>query len=383
MCTGEAIMERAVDSADKLIFALYSAAKDPSQLPSFVSSIGQQFRAHIAGIRIYDAGYASYRYASSVGFSPNEWAAWDANCAWCNVWRPRGFTDMLREGVGHSETILSRPEFVKTPFYNEYAKSSEIDHGMGLCLWASPPEQMVSISLNRSHRIGAFDKKELAFAKRLLPHFRSAYAIMRRLSWLDSERSSYESAIERLSVGFIVCDAAGSCLYRNEAADVAVSAGAGLVLAAPSRVHCTDRDAQRMLRDTLHSAAQDRLTSPARIYVRDATGVLRFILIVTMLRGEISARPVHGGPCAAIFIHSRAEQTRAAQAPLQDAFGLTAAEARLATRLADGDELAVCAQALGVSLSTVRTQLRNLFAKTGTSRQAALIAALSFALRAT
>jgi DNA-binding CsgD family transcriptional regulator len=61
---------------------------------------------------------------------------------------------------------------------------------------------------------------------------------------------------------------------------------------------------------------------------------------------------------------------------LKDLFGLTSAEARLARTISRGDTLEETAHSLGIKLSTARTQLAAVFAKTGTCRQAQLIALL-------
>ncbi len=58
---------------------------------------------------------------------------------------------------------------------------------------------------------------------------------------------------------------------------------------------------------------------------------------------------------------------------LREAFAFTPAEAALALDLADGLAAADCASLRGVSVHTVRSQLRSLFGKTGTSRQAELV----------
>lgn len=54
-------------------------------------------------------------------------------------------------------------------------------------------------------------------------------------------------------------------------------------------------------------------------------------------------------------------------------FGLTPAEARIASALAGGDDLAAIAASLHLSVWTVRSQLKSIFAKTGTRRQAELV----------
>jgi DNA-binding CsgD family transcriptional regulator len=61
---------------------------------------------------------------------------------------------------------------------------------------------------------------------------------------------------------------------------------------------------------------------------------------------------------------------------LRAEFGLTKAEARLALCLAEGSSLASAAQGFNVKLTTIRSQLQQVFAKTGTSRQTELVAML-------
>lgn len=59
------------------------------------------------------------------------------------------------------------------------------------------------------------------------------------------------------------------------------------------------------------------------------------------------------------------------------AFGLTPAEAQVAASLAAGGSLSSIAAERGVSLETVRTQLKTIYAKVGVSRQAALVRAIT------
>jgi DNA-binding NarL/FixJ family response regulator len=57
-------------------------------------------------------------------------------------------------------------------------------------------------------------------------------------------------------------------------------------------------------------------------------------------------------------------------------YGLTAAETRLASMLMEGLALEQIATRLGVSRNTLRSQLRQIFRKTGTRRQAELVSRL-------
>jgi DNA-binding CsgD family transcriptional regulator len=61
----------------------------------------------------------------------------------------------------------------------------------------------------------------------------------------------------------------------------------------------------------------------------------------------------------------------------QRAYGLTPAEARLALALFEGRSLGEFAEGNRVSRETVRSQMKSIFLKTGTRRQAELVSLLA------
>jgi DNA-binding CsgD family transcriptional regulator len=71
------------------------------------------------------------------------------------------------------------------------------------------------------------------------------------------------------------------------------------------------------------------------------------------------------------------KSVRNSVADLRFRFRLTPAEARIALGIAEGATLAAIAEARGVSVSTARTQLKSVFAKTNVHRQAELVALLA------
>lgn len=65
---------------------------------------------------------------------------------------------------------------------------------------------------------------------------------------------------------------------------------------------------------------------------------------------------------------------------LRNHFGLTEAQARLGIEIAKGHGLQVCARRLGIAVTTARTHLKQIFAKTDTRRQAEFVR-LAYACR--
>jgi DNA-binding CsgD family transcriptional regulator len=93
----------------------------------------------------------------------------------------------------------------------------------------------------------------------------------------------------------------------------------------------------------------------------------------------VARRNVLFGPAeaaACIFVTDPERFPLPSPAYVQQAFGLTPAETRVAMAMLDGKSLERLADELCITRNTARTHLQRLFAKTGTSRQADLIRTL-------
>lgn len=91
-------------------------------------------------------------------------------------------------------------------------------------------------------------------------------------------------------------------------------------------------------------------------------------LLLTPVSTQVPMHHSHQRPLALVALL----ENRPRLALLAELFQFTRAESRLAGLIAQGLSPEDCAGCLGVSINTVRTQLRALFAKTGTERQAEL-----------
>jgi DNA-binding CsgD family transcriptional regulator len=80
-----------------------------------------------------------------------------------------------------------------------------------------------------------------------------------------------------------------------------------------------------------------------------------------------------GAAAVLLLIRDTAGASPLAGTLLIGLFGLTGAEARVATALLSADSAREVAAHLGIGLATVRTHLHHLYDKTGTRRQAELV----------
>ncbi len=126
----------------------------------------------------------------------------------------------------------------------------------------------------------------------------------------------------------------------------------------------TGRTIQSVLTDMFGTVAFEHPSSNRRLAFQALDIVAADDTYRLMLLIDLTLRPKACGPA------------------LEKIFGLTVAEGRLAAELSNGIALASIARERKVSITTLRTQLASIFAKTGTSRQPELVALLAQVCRA-
>jgi DNA-binding CsgD family transcriptional regulator len=131
----------------------------------------------------------------------------------------------------------------------------------------------------------------------------------------------------------------------------------------------------------LEQALSDVLTSD------NTTAVMRFIslprrgdrrpLLVSAIRLSEISQSVFARCQTVLLFFDLEKRGHPPEAVLRQCFGLSAAEARLAVRLASGENLKALANQLNITKETARHELKAVFTKLNVHRQAELVALLS------
>lgn len=198
---------------------------------------------------------------------------------------------------------------------------------------------------------------------------------------LDAVRSalirlSYASqqVLDRLASGVVLLDRSTKVLFANRAARVIAAKRDGLVVG--DTLRADQAQASAALKDAIEKAiyaAPGRETGQTCLSLPRPSGKRELMAIVCPL----PATPEAGAtatPAAALFIGDPEQPPPLSPDRLCALFGLTNTEAEVAQALANGKRPADIAAERSVSSTTVAFHMRNLFQKTGVSRQADLIA---------
>ena len=167
------------------------------------------------------------------------------------------------------------------------------------------------------------------------------------------------AALDALDTGVMVSDARGHLLLANEAARSELADGRVLRLTADGALDVSAGVGLLALRRAVHGAALDH--SHQLVPLRHAERAL--MVAVQPLR-----TPDVPQPCALLLLGRRGLAPELAVQQLGRLYELTSAEQGVLISLLSGTRIRAMAQARGVAVSTVRTQVAALRAKFGVRR---------------
>jgi len=205
----------------------------------------------------------------------------------------------------------------------------------------------------------------------LVPHFARAYALHQRFS----EMSALAEALDRLPTGVMLLDARGQVVVRNRSADRILELSDGLQLESgiPRAMRAADNATlQQMIRGALDATMAGAEVESQVMAVTRPSGRRAFPLMLTPLLSA-APEPTQHDAVAVLYVSDVEDQTLQRSEPLRKLYGLTQAEVELVELLCDGWSLEESAGHRGVTMNTARSQLKQIFFKTGTSRQSELV----------
>ncbi len=176
--------------------------------------------------------------------------------------------------------------------------------------------------------------------------------------------------LSSMRMGALLLGADARVLAANQAGREALSPRHGLVMR-NGQLLAVAPDVRRKLGQAIARACQPPYVDGALLLTAtDGSGRTCAARVVSM---ERFAARVERSADGMVLLCVGGARSRPPQAEmLAQTFGLTAAESALMAAIAEGERLRACASRRGVSLATVRAQLRNVFVKTGASTQAEL-----------
>jgi DNA-binding CsgD family transcriptional regulator/PAS domain-containing protein len=274
--------------------------------------------------------------------------------------------------VVQGESVIDRRLRARSEFYNDVILPMGGYHSLLAVAPRAGNTRAALLTACRTSRRKSFETRHQRQLECFLPHLQTVLRLSSRLSSMAAEQWWYEKVLSALPIGVVLLDERGLPCYANPVAESLLGASDLLSLSAQHGLRSSDAEIGRQLRQAILSALGQPGTSPQAVVRAHCPRRKIDIWLQVAPLAAGGAACADWSPARVVVFCDGPDSTPLDPEQLARAFGFTPREAALAQTLLDGQELSSAAQSLGVGRETVRSQLKSLFAKTDTNRQAEL-----------
>lgn len=360
----------------ELVGRTYEAARDETLWPLIAPQIAEAFGATSAIVRVQDPVRQKLDFLLHTNqLNAKSIELYESYYDQRDVWLGRA--RKLSGRVVTSNDLVSDSELERTEFYNDYLIKQRLDifYVVG-AVFQVTSNQTGHIGIHRPRSSGNYEEEERRNVEEFLPHLVRALQIRARLTHEDLEKQAATEAVERSRIAIILVLRNGVIVQANREAEALLRAGEA-IRSVRGQLAISSRPAAEILaariRGAIDAVSGNEGSAGGTVLIeRDRRLPLTVLVAPFRLPRPAGASAF---PAAILFIRDP-ERVSPESAALQELFGFSPAEATIAIQFARGHSVAEVAARHDLSLNTIRTHLKNIFAKTGTTRQAELIARL-------
>jgi DNA-binding CsgD family transcriptional regulator len=260
--------------------------------------------------------------------------------------------------------VMSPEEMAGSAYYREFMKPHGVYWHTGTSIIA-PSGDVLKISVHRNYNSGPLKPEIAQRLTALRPHIARAALLTARLRF-----EQVRAAVEAFDVIGLATAAirSGRVVIANAGFEKLLPA---VVQDRRARLTFIQRSADACWANVLATPSNDGGSFPLAATETHPTMVAHALPIVGASRDIFSVADM------LLVMTSSAEEGDVDPKIMEGLFDLTPAEAAIARDLTLGKNLNTVAQARGVTVGTVRSQLKSIFYKTGTHRQVDLVRLLS------
>ncbi|WP_341898905.1 hypothetical protein [Ferrovibrio terrae] len=355
-----------------LVERLYEAALHPEGWQTVATDLARAFESGSCAIQLRDlADGRTLILSNTDNYDAKSLADYEAhyyaNDPYVDGALKIGFGIPL---LGHK--IVDANALLNSELYADWGKGIGVFHLTG-AMMAVDSGAIAGIGIHRAYGSTDYTVEDQHAVGLILPHLTRALQMYRKLNGLERQGQIGLAALEALTVGVMVVDAAGRLLFSNTVAERLLQKGQGIA-ASHGHLRAQLADRNLVLQHTIREAVagfSGRSSHTGMLVMPRRDGLPLSLLVCPAPGDRLGSNRLKAA--AIIFVNNPDDRVTPTEAALSAQFRLTPAEARLTAALLDGEHVDDYVQRTGLSLHTVKTQLKAIFAKTGSGRQADLI----------
>lgn len=289
------------------------------------------------------------------------------------LWQQIGVGGVINQDLSH---YASSEDPDASLFYEKCLKITGICYIAGVLLEQNEYSWSV-LGIHRSPQHMPFSMQELEFFKRIGVHIRRSLQIHKQLSYARRENQNLYRMLDAIKVGIILIDEQRSVRYTNKRAQEMMQRSKVFELDRYGRIS-TLRVHQQRFEQLIHSAQLD-----GSLPKHEVGGVMpvynsegeQFMLTVTPFSRMNSMADLSQSKHAYVVlsISETGQKYTLAAAFLKEAYGLSTREFEICELFVNGMNLGEIAETLHLTLSSVRTYVKNIYGKMRCNSQAELM----------
>jgi DNA-binding CsgD family transcriptional regulator len=358
-----------------LISRIYDAASEASQWQAFVEDLSEAYGGAPVGFAFQLPGFPVQSAFIEYGLRHPDPSYLDVFVEHHKRGLPWsvGYVRNFIGRFGLANEVFPDSMVAETAYYHDFMKplglaaSGPIGHTVSV--EEGRPSAVIALFRREGER--PWRSKDCALGDLLVPHLARAYALHQR----GHQNAALAEALDRLPTGVMLLDPRGQVILRNRSADRILELEDGLMIheGQPRAVRPPDNAVlQQMIRQMVDASAGGRPTEGGVMAVTRPSGRRAFPLMLAPLLSAGAGHTLHDA-VAVLYVSDVEGQTLQRSDPLRKLYGLTQAEVELVELLCNGLSLEDAASQRNVTMNTARSQLKQIFFKTGTSRQSELL----------
>lgn len=363
-----------------IVLAIHRAALEPKSWQTVLDLLAQVSggaHTHLFG---HDMQRGEGLRLDGALYDPSFMRSYDRYYNRLNAWVP-GFAGASVGVPMLTRRLLSNDLFERTEFYNDWIRpQGDILGGCGMMI-LNEHGRMIAIGGNiRRKDIDRIEADFVDLVGRLAPHLRLALDVAQRVGELHIEREAMLSGVSGTAALFIVAED-GTLIFANRAGFAELKTELVVRLTGASRVTMADGTAAEAVRMALRRPPHARGLAMA---LNTQAGIVDLRLVAVDPESVPTlAPPLFGAnrtPAALLALDWRKTDRNPAAESLAR-MGLTNAEVSVALMLAEGLDATEIAIRRGSRQTTVRNQIKAVLFKTGSRRQAEVVALIHGLMR--
>lgn len=363
---------------------IYDSALEGSLFDTVMDMIGRPAAGTATLLYGQDTVRTSGNFLLERGLKPDALCAYMRNVGRPNPWFECQWAQMPGR-VYQDFDLMPGEEFVKTEFYADWlSHQGHFDCTTGIVLYRWGTRQLVLEYRYPEHLQDKLRPGFTKFLEELAPHLVRAARIshFRNQQPVDSQFTC--DILELLPFPILLLDPECRVQNMNSRADALLRKMEALFLSADGHLHAVDPSGDVELKSRVHALSTVRRRSSEVFALAKHGEAGHYFVNVLALTGAMAGLASQGyerfdigNPPLALILQDGAEALELTHESLWRMFGLTSAEAELASSLLKGLTIGEYAAARAISKQTLRNQLASVMRKTDTCRQSQLVALLT------